>query len=318
MAIITAPTFRIRQIQWTLDRPAQVNRSAYTGVRRVMANPWHGMWKAQVDLATEQSEANFLYLRSFFTQLRGQTNTFQLPSTEGSQYTGSNQPLIDAVAQGANQAALGTLGSELVTNGALNVNTSGWTASGATLSTVSSRMRVTNSGAAQGNGQQTIATTVNAIYRLQFDAVTGSVSPQIQVINGANVFVNQTSAGTGQVVYFSPTTSSVTIECMPASSSSGAYADFANISLKKVTPPALLPGHYVTFPLPSGNKQMVELTSVSPMLTFEPPLREAVAAAVTPEAINPYCLVALADSAFSWSVAQWRQYGISFSVEEAF
>lgn len=82
MSLITAPAFAFKQIDWELDRPAQANRSAYTGARRVVTNPWHGIWRATIYPRTEQGEANFLYLRAFFAQLKGVTNWFLLPATE--------------------------------------------------------------------------------------------------------------------------------------------------------------------------------------------------------------------------------------------
>lgn len=195
MTIIAMPaSARIRQVRWSLDRPAQVNRSAYSGARRVVANPWHGKWTAQVELAPIVGEANVRAWRSFLASLKGQINTFKLPATEGPQYLGS-----DATA---------------------------------------------SAGAAQGA---------------------------------------------------------------------------TSITLSGVRP--LPAGMMVTVSLPSGNKQLVVLTadiSTAGVITFEPPLREAISIGAVIEAVKPYAHVALADSAFEWSVDPGTQYGIGFNVEEAF
>ena len=79
MAIITAPAFALKQVDWTLDRPAQINRSAYTGTRTVVANPWHGIWRAKVTLRTEQGEAAIRTLRGFFARNGAGVGTFGRP-----------------------------------------------------------------------------------------------------------------------------------------------------------------------------------------------------------------------------------------------
>jgi hypothetical protein len=85
MAFVATPDLPIREIQWTLDQPAQSNVSAFTGKRTVMAQPWHAKWSAHVDLATQQGDEGFRALRSFFIRLRGSTNTFRLYASAGPQ-----------------------------------------------------------------------------------------------------------------------------------------------------------------------------------------------------------------------------------------
>lgn len=86
MAVIALPaSFPLRSVEWSLDRPAQVHRSSYTARRTVISDPWHGIWRAKVDLAMVQGEANFRAIRAFFAKLKGQINTFELPATEASQ-----------------------------------------------------------------------------------------------------------------------------------------------------------------------------------------------------------------------------------------
>lgn len=193
MAIITAPAFALKQVDWTLDRPAQINRSAYTGTRTVVANPWHGIWRAKVTLRTEQGEAAIRTLRGFFASLKGQINTFQLTAVETAQH-GSGT---------STAAAIGAQGATTIT-------------------------------------------------------------------------LNNT--------------------------------------------PPLTAGMLATVTLPSGNLQMVMLTAAiaGSVITFEPPLREAIAIGALVDTANPTCLVALASSAFGWGVSNWRRYDIGFDVEEAF
>ena len=102
MSVIAFPYFaKIRSIDWTLDRPAQVNVSGYTGARGVVANPWHGKWRARVQLSTlVGTEVTTRWWRSFFAKLKGQINTTWLPATEGPQYT----PTVNAITNIANRA----------------------------------------------------------------------------------------------------------------------------------------------------------------------------------------------------------------------
>lgn len=191
MTTLNWPGFGISAITPTLDQPATVNSSAYTGVRRVIANPWHGKWSFKVTLATRQGDANFQAVRSFFTSLKGAINNFHLPAVEAPQ----------------------------------NANT------GVTLS----------ANAAQG------ATSL---------ALTGVTT-------------------------------------------------------------ALVAGNMVTI---AG--QLLSLTSVGALsagaqtVSFMPALRAAALSGASVETAKPYALVALRDSSFSWDIAQWRQYGLSFDADE--
>jgi hypothetical protein len=113
---------KIRRIQWSLDRPAQVNRSAYTGARRVVANPWHGKWSARVELSTIVGEANVLAWRGFLALLKGQINTFQLPATEGPQNGNSGVTVSVSAAQGATSVTLAGAATNLTTGQFITIN----------------------------------------------------------------------------------------------------------------------------------------------------------------------------------------------------
>jgi hypothetical protein len=114
MATFNWPGFGIAAVSPTLDQPAQVNRSAYTGVRAVAANPWHGKWSFKVQLATRQGDAAFQAIRAFFTGLQGAVNNFHLPAVEQTQNTNSGVTLSAAAAQGAISLALTGLTTALV------------------------------------------------------------------------------------------------------------------------------------------------------------------------------------------------------------
>lgn len=88
MGIIPLPaTARFaKKVSWSLDRPAQVNRSAWTGRRQVIANPWHGKWSASVELVPIIGEPAVRLWRAFLARLKGQVNSFELPATEGPQH----------------------------------------------------------------------------------------------------------------------------------------------------------------------------------------------------------------------------------------
>lgn len=108
MTLVTAPTFSIREIDWFLDQPAQVNRGTYSGSRQVVSNPWHAKWRASVTLKTEQGEANIRATRAFLTSLRGQVGTFLLPATEGAQVSLSSAAPLDLNFAAGTYTASGT------------------------------------------------------------------------------------------------------------------------------------------------------------------------------------------------------------------
>jgi hypothetical protein len=100
---------------------------------------------------------------------------------------------------------------------------------------------------------------------------------------------------------------------------SGAAQGATSITLSGA-PTTLTAGMMATVSLPSGNKQLVILTAdiASNVITFEPPLREAISTGAQVDVANPACQVAMASSAFGWSVDPGQQYGIEFDFEEVF
>lgn len=187
MALITTPTIRLAKIEWSLGRPAQINTSAMLGERTIATTPWHGKWRAKVELAEMSSEAEFAPYRSFLVRCCGPIHTFQLPATVEAQ---------------------------------------------------------------NGNSGVTVGST----------AAVGAVSMSL----------------------------------------SGAAT-------------AMLEGQMVTV-----GGQLLQITAVSgSTITFEPPLRAQASAGAAVETANPYATVHLSASQIGWSIAPWRRFSSSFSVEEA-
>jgi len=98
---VTAPSLPIRSIQWSYSRGDNALVSGWTGAAKVIANPWNTKWRAHVDLATIQGEANAAAIKSFFARLKGQTQPFRLPATEGAQNGNSGVSVLTDAAQGA-------------------------------------------------------------------------------------------------------------------------------------------------------------------------------------------------------------------------
>lgn len=122
MAIVTLPSpARIKAIQWTLDRPAQINTSGYTGRRTVVANPWHGKWRASVELAAMDATM-ILGWRAFLAKLKGQINTFRLPASEGAQNANLGVVATSTAAAGATSITLTGATTALLSGQFITVN----------------------------------------------------------------------------------------------------------------------------------------------------------------------------------------------------
>ena len=319
MAFVTAPDFAIKSIQWSLNRPAQINTGAYNGVRTVSANPWFSQWSAHVDLAYQQGESGFRSLRSFFVRCRGSINTFRLYATPETQNSNFNVTVASTAAQGATtlsiagyttalkdgqfftvngqlccctadqsgatltfepalrqsattgtpvvtsrpyalvylsnpeqtwteanwrlftmgfdvvEAINGTDGAtipetELVANGTFDSATTGWTTVGSTLSVVSGRLRVTNSGAAAGYASQTMAVIPGKSYTLTWDSFAGTAA-FLEILTNSGTIFSTTAVGAGQSKTVVAGTSTLEIRCYADDAVAGHYADFDNISL---------------------------------------------------------------------------------------
>lgn len=76
-------------VEWSLDTPAQVNRSAWSGARKVIGLPGAERWFATSALTPVSTETDERPLRAFILACRGPANTFRLPAA-CSQRSGTN------------------------------------------------------------------------------------------------------------------------------------------------------------------------------------------------------------------------------------
>lgn len=132
----------------------------------------------------------------------------------------------------------GTTGSELVVNGTFTTNTTGWTASGATLAVVSSELEVTNTGAAAGIADSdAFATVVGTAYLVGYTARRGtssSVGIEVRTTSGsaeASITLTNTSNVDG-FLYFIASTTSTFIRVSSNQAVLGRTGYFDNLSVK--------------------------------------------------------------------------------------
>lgn len=95
--------------------------------------------------------------------------------------------------------------------------------------------------------------------------------------------------------------------------SANAAAGATTISITGSVSP-LLDGQFFTI---NGQLCCCTADQSGSVLTFEPPLRQAANSGTVVVTSRPYALVFLSSASFGWQVASWRQFGLSFDVEEA-
>jgi len=111
--LITMPSKPVAaDIDWTIEQPAQVNRSEVTSKRRVVLLGQAPRWSAKVSLPPIIGERNVEAWRAFVVDLDGVANTFKLIACENDQITGV-APLV----KGGGQAGF-------------SLQTDGWGAAG--------------------------------------------------------------------------------------------------------------------------------------------------------------------------------------------
>lgn len=97
MGLVSAPTLRISDIDWSLDRPAQINFDLTN--KRTVGTPLYGKWFASVQLSPIVGEGNFCPVRSFLFRCNGVANYFHLIATCQAQNANSGVTLsVDAAA----------------------------------------------------------------------------------------------------------------------------------------------------------------------------------------------------------------------------
>lgn len=121
MATITAPDFTFAKLDWTLDRPAQINTSIQ-GKRTFPANPWYGKWRARAELAVSNGESAYRLLRSFLVRCQGPVNSFKLYAVVENQNANSGVTVTSTVAAGATSMALSGAATALTDGQMVTVN----------------------------------------------------------------------------------------------------------------------------------------------------------------------------------------------------
>ncbi len=100
MAIIPVPAqLTIRRVEWTLDRPSQVNRSDWTKRRQVVTQPGPSMWSASAELAVRVGTDDWLEAEAFLIDLEGQINSFRLEAAATAQAPIGLMPVVDGAGQ---------------------------------------------------------------------------------------------------------------------------------------------------------------------------------------------------------------------------
>lgn len=100
MATITPPApLKLRGAKWRVRDPAQVNRSSWSGRRKVVGLPGAATWSVSGQFVPIIGEAAMLAWRAFFLDLRGVANRFPVRATESRQTTIDN-PTVGSGATG--------------------------------------------------------------------------------------------------------------------------------------------------------------------------------------------------------------------------
>jgi hypothetical protein len=128
----------------------------------------------------------------------------------------------------------------LVTNGTFDTDVSGWTASLATLSVVSNKLRITNSGANYGYAWQSLTTEVGKTYVYSLDYTVGTsstASMRVGTSQGGSQLGNITLSSSGpHSITFTATTTTSYILVLNLSPADGLYTDIDNVSVYEVDP----------------------------------------------------------------------------------
>ncbi len=100
MAIITVPdALAIRRVEWTFDRPAQVNRSQWTKRRQVVTQPGPALWSATAEMAVRCGTDEWLEAEAFLIDLEGQINSFRMEAAAAPQTDMPLKPVVDGAGQ---------------------------------------------------------------------------------------------------------------------------------------------------------------------------------------------------------------------------
>ena len=130
-------------------------------------------------------------------------------------------------------------GSNLISNGTFNTNTTDWNSlSSATLSVVDGKLRVTNSIAAYGKAEQEITTEAGKRYIVSLDSYTGTTTDEAQLrvgstSNGADLLFPVDVPTGNHIFSFTATGTSSYINVNPGGNVANEYSEFDNIVVKQ-------------------------------------------------------------------------------------
>ncbi len=150
------------------------------------------------------------------------------------------------------------LGSELVTNGTFDTDTTGWTADDqAVLSVDTNRLKVENGGAEAGDGRQAITTVVGKKYLATATLTDGSAPARFfggTSINSSDLFEfsDGYASATNVSVIFTATTTTSHLRFSPSSTTVGHTMFADNVSVKEVLSP-WIPGAEWSFDNTAAN-----------------------------------------------------------------
>lgn len=121
-SIVRAIDLPIRAIEWRFGSAAKNNASGWTGSRTVVADPWRKKWRARVELAVIQGEANVAETRAFLARCKGQVTPFRLYATAGAQNANSGVTVSSTAAIGATSMAITGAATALLDGQLITVN----------------------------------------------------------------------------------------------------------------------------------------------------------------------------------------------------
>ena len=130
-------------------------------------------------------------------------------------------------------------GSELITNGTFDTNTTGWTAgNSATLSVDSGRLKVTNGTSSAGYAYQEITVEVGKRYTVNLEGITGTSASNIRIGTSANAADYGNKIGSGLAnISLTATSTTLYVTLKPNSNTNGNNAFFDNVVVKQEDAP---------------------------------------------------------------------------------
>jgi hypothetical protein len=177
MSVIQWPDFVVSSFRWRSVEQQVVHRGPFGSQALASGLP---VWEVELVGSPEYwKEAQDI--EAFLESLKGYENQVALHNLTRPVPLGTmrgSMVLNAAAAQGATtlQIKSGDLGGELVANGTFDTDTSGWTASNATLAVDAGRLKVTGTdttGAANGVAHQAIACVIGKTYKVSANLVVG-------------------------------------------------------------------------------------------------------------------------------------------------